>query len=167
MKKIIVFVFLFLLISTSQSKGGNNMKITSPDFTDNTPIPKEFTCLGEDVNPALNIEGTPKDAKSLALIVDDPDAPSGMWVHWVVFNIPPSTTTIHKNSIPGSQGRNDFNRQNYGGPCPPSGTHHYHFKIYALDTMLNLQEKISKKDLEFAMKGHILDQSELTGLFKK
>lgn len=142
------------------------MKITSPEFMNNGLIPEKFTCEGEDINPALIIEGTPKNAKNLALIVDDPDAPMGMWVHWVVYNIP-LVSRIDEESIPGEQGRNDFGRGDYGGPCPPSGTHRYFFKVYALDAELNLKPGLKKVELENAMKGHILDKAELVGLYKK
>ena len=142
------------------------MKITSPEFEHNGFIPKKFTCQGEDINPALNIEGIPEETKSLALINDDPDAPGGMWVHWVVFDIP-LIVKIDEDSIPGKQGINDFRRRDYGGPCPPSGTHRYFFKVYALDRELNLKEGISKKELEKVMHGHILDKAELIGLYKK
>jgi len=143
------------------------MKLTSPEFGNNEFIPKKFTCEGEDMNPALIIAGVPVNAKSLALIVDDPDAPMGMWVHWVVYNIPKGFSRIEENSIPGEQGSNDFGRQNYGGPCPPSGTHRYFFKIYALDRELNLKAGLSKKELEKAMQGYMLDKVELVGLYKK
>lgn len=141
------------------------MRITSPDFGNNQIIPASFTCDGEDINPSLVIEDIPKEAKSLVLIVDDPDAPMGTWVHWVVYDIP-VTNRISQNSIPGKQGINDFRKKDYGGPCPPSGTHRYFFKIYALDTTLNLEEGISKEALEEAMQGHILDKAELIGLYK-
>lgn len=142
------------------------MKLTSPEFENNKNIPKKFTCQGGDINPALVIENIPDDTKSLALIVDDPDAPMGMWVHWVVYNID-VISRIDENSIPGTQGHNDFGRLNYGGPCPPSGTHRYFFKIYALDAKLDLKEGISKKELESAIKPHIIDKAELIGLYKK
>ena len=142
------------------------MKITSPDFKHNEFIPKKFTCQGEDINPALIIESIPKEAKSLAMIVDDPDAPMGTWVHWVVYDIG-VVERIEENSIPGKQGSNNFGRKNYGGPCPPSGTHRYFFKIYALDQMLNLKEGLSKQELEKAMQGHILEKAELIGLYRK
>ncbi len=142
------------------------MKITSPEFEHNSLIPKRFTPQGADVNPALIIEGIPEGAKSLALIVDDPDAPMGTWVHWVVFDIP-VISRIDEDSIPGRQGVNDFGRRDYGGPCPPFGTHRYFFKIYALDKELNLKEGIRKRELERAMQGHILDKAELIGLYKK
>ncbi|MBU1062320.1 MAG: YbhB/YbcL family Raf kinase inhibitor-like protein [Candidatus Omnitrophica bacterium] len=142
------------------------MKLTSPEFENNSVIPGKFTCQGEDVNPALLIEGVPENAKTLALIVDDPDAPMGTWIHWVVYNIP-IISRIEEDSIPGKQGTNDFGRNDYGGPCPPSGTHRYFFKIYALDTELDLKEGIHKMDLENAMEGHIMDKAELIGLYKK
>jgi len=142
------------------------MKLTSPAFEYNKFIPKKFTCLGEDVNPTLDIKDIPRGAQSLVLIVDDPDAPVGTWVHWVVYDIP-VTDLIKENSIPGTQGINDFNKINYGGPCPPSGTHRYFFKLYALDTKLNLAQGRTKTQIEKAMDGHILEKDELIGLFKK
>lgn len=142
------------------------MKITSPEFEHNAMIPSQFTCDGEDINPPLIIEDIPPETKSLALIVDDPDAPMGTWVHWVVYDIP-VTNQIQEDSIPGKQGMNDFRKKDYGGPCPPSGTHRYFFKLYALDQELNLEEGLSKKDLEDAMEGHILAQAELIGLYKR
>lgn len=142
------------------------MKISSPDFKHNEFIPRKFTCEGEDINPALVIEEIPRQAQSLSLIVDDPDAPMGTWVHWVLYDIP-MVNRIGENSIPGKQGINNFGRRDYGGPCPPSGTHRYFFKIYALDGMLNLKEGISKGELEKMMQGHILDRAELVGLYKK
>lgn len=142
------------------------MKITSPDFENNKSIPVKFTCEGDDVNPTLILEGIPKEAKSLALIVDDPDAPGKTWVHWVVYDIP-IVGRIDENSVPGKEGMTDFGKKGYGGPCPPSGTHRYFFKIYALDKALDLNEGIRKPDLEKAMQGHILDKAELMGLYKK
>lgn len=143
-----------------------NMKITSPEFANNEFIPRKFTCEGEDINPTLIIAEIPANAKGLALIVDDPDAPMGTWVHWVVYNIP-LISRIDEESIPGEQGMNNFGRQDYGGPCPPSGTHRYFFKIYALDTDLNLKAGLNKQALEKAMQGHIMDKAELIGLYKK
>lgn len=142
------------------------MKIKSPNFEHNGSIPKKFTCQEADVNPTLMFEGIPGGTKSLALIVDDPDAPMGTWVHWVVFDIS-VIPKIDEDSIPGKQGINDFRKRDYGGPCPPSGRHRYFFKIYALDKELNLKEGISKKELEKAIQGHILDKAELVGLYKK
>ena len=142
------------------------MELKSPEFKNNEYIPKKFTCRGENVNPGLNIEGIPLGAKSLALIVDDPDAPGGDWVHWVMFDIAP-VSKIEEDSAPGKQGMNNSGRTRYNGPCPPSGTHRYFFKVYALDTELNLKEGIAKAHLEKAMQGHILAKAELIGLFKK
>ncbi|MCQ9207957.1 MAG: YbhB/YbcL family Raf kinase inhibitor-like protein [Omnitrophica bacterium] len=142
------------------------MKISSKEFKHNQSIPAKFTCQGEDINPSLKIEDIPKGAETLALIVDDPDAPMGTWVHWVVFDIP-LTGEIEENSIPGKQGNNNFGRKDYGGPCPPSGTHRYFFKLYALDQKLDLAEGITKEQLEQAMQGHILEQAELIGLYRK
>ena len=156
--------FLIFLAWVAPVKGEGNMKISSPEFKDNQSIPDRFTCEGADINPALVIESIPATAKSLALILDDPDAPMGTWVHWIVFNIP-VTSRIEENSVAGTQGINDSGGINYHGPCPPSGTHHYFFKIYALDVLLNLKEGISKKELEKAMQGHILDKAELFGLY--
>jgi len=165
---IVVGVMLSVIIVGVQAKEGRleKMQLTSPEFEHNGFIPSKFTCQGEDVNPALVIENLPSDVKSLALIVDDPDAPMGTWVHWVVYNIP-VIHRIDEDSIPGIQGINDFGRKDYGGPCPPSGTHRYFFKLYALDTLLELREGASKAELEKAMQGHILDKAELIGLYRK
>jgi len=142
------------------------LTITSPAFKSNKSIPPKYTCDGDDVNPPLNIEGTPKETKSLALIVDDPDASKGTWDHWIVWNIPP-TNKIQENSVPGTEGLNDFRKHSYGGPCPPSGTHRYFFKVYALDTKLDLDPNSRKKDIEKAMKDHILAKGELVGLYSR
>ena len=168
---LIFFLSMNSIVSADEapinnSTGGDPMKLTSSAFQHNQMIPAQFTCEGDDVNPALEIFGVPQQAQSLALIMDDPDAPRGTWVHWVVFDIP-VTDQIGEETRPGPQGINDFGRLDYGGPCPPSGTHRYFFKIYALDSQLNLKEGITKADLEKAMKGHILDQAELVGLYKK
>ncbi len=147
-------------------EGAKVMKITSPSFKNNELMPARFTYDGKDINPALEIEKIPEGTKSLVLIVDDPDAPTKVWVHWVVFDIPPSGR-IEEGSIPGKQGINDSGGNNYHGPCPPSGTHRYYFKIYALDQALGLKEGISKKDLEKAMQGRILSSAELVGLYNR
>ena len=143
------------------------MNIFSPVFRQNEMIPPEYTCTGKDVNPALEVTGVPAEAQSLALVVDDPDAPAHTWVHWIVFNIDPATQKIDENSIPGTQGRNDFDKLNYGGPCPPSGKHRYFFKAYALDATLGLDEGAAIEDLEKAIKGHVLEKAELVGLYQK
>jgi|TARA_B100001964_G_C14226184_1_gene597764 hypothetical protein len=144
------------------------MKLTSPSFENNQEIPSEFTCDGPNILPELNIEETPENTKSLALIMDDPDAPGGTWVHWVVWNIPPKTNVIQKGTEPqGIQGKTSFGRFEYGGPCPPSGTHRYFFKLYALDATLDLKEGSDKTALEQAMDGHIIESSELIGNYKR
>lgn len=142
------------------------MKLTSPEFANNGFIPQKFTCEGEDINPPLVMESIPALTRRLALIIDDPDAPVGTFIHWVVYNIP-VISRIEENSIPGKQGINDFRRRNYGGPCPPSGTHRYFFKVYALDERLELAEGINKAGLEKAMEGHLLAKTELIGLYRK
>ena len=128
------------------------MKILSPAFSQGQPIPTRFTCDGEDVSPALAFEDVPAEAKSLTLICDDPDAPVGVWDHWLLYNIPSSATGLPQgaapdNTLPGgaTHGLNSWRRIGYGGPCPPSGTHRYYFKLYALDTKLNLKAGADKK----------------------
>jgi Raf kinase inhibitor-like YbhB/YbcL family protein len=167
MKKRIVFIIIAVTVCAGfqQARGEARMEIKSPEFKDGQFIPGEFSCEGTDINPELIIEGIPPEAKSLALIVDDPDAPSGTWVHWVVFDIPP-TGKIKENSVPGTQGKNSSGQMRYHGPCPPFGTHRYFFKLYALDTRLDLKEGINKEQLEIAMTGHILADTQLVGLFK-
>lgn len=147
----------------------NAMTITSPAFEDNGDIPARYTCDGKDINPPLKFGNIPAGARSLALIVDDPDAPGGIWVHWVVWNIDPGTVEIGENTVPkGSvQGVNDFEKRDYGGPCPPSGTHRYFFKLYALDTLLNFSSDAGKAGLEKAMEGHILAKAQIVGLYKR
>lgn len=166
MQNSVKIIFLILLSSIINVEGALTMKLTSPAFEHNAFIPKKFTCQGEGINPSLLIENIPKEAKSLALIVDDPDAPGGDFVHWVVYDIA-LVNQIKENSIPGKQGVNSLGRSEYVSPCPPTGVHRYFFKIYALDKVLNLKEGISKYDLEKAMSGHILEKAELTGLYQK
>ena len=141
--------------------------IKSPVFQHNTPIPKKYTCDNQDINPPLSVEGTPKEAKSLTLVVDDPDAPGGTFDHWVVWNIPPSTNKILEHTVPGMEGLNSARQKGYMGPCPPSGTHRYFFKVYALDTELSLGAKSTKRDLEKAMQGHTVAKGELIGLYHR
>ena len=140
--------------------------VSSPSFENNKLIPAKYTCDGDDVNPPLSIEGLPKETKSLVLIVDDPDAPMGTWDHWVVWNILP-TSEIGENTVPGTEGFNTYRRHSYGGPCPPSGTHRYFFKVYALDVMFALSSKATKNDVEKAIKGHIIAKGELVGLYSR
>ena len=142
------------------------LQVSSSAFKENDLIPAKYTCEGENINPAISVKNIPQQAKSLALIMDDPDARNGGFNHWVMWNIDPSGT-INENSAPGTQGKNGAGKSGYAGPCPPTGTHHYHFKVYALDTKLNLQEGANKTQLEAAIKGHVLASGELIGLYKK
>ena len=152
------------------------LEITSSAFAPNSEIPRKYTCDGEDVSPPLQWRGVPPDAKSLALIVDDPDAPDPKapkmtYVHWVIVDMPPSTTSLPeaasgKKMPPGAhEGVNDWKKAGFGGPCPPIGRHRYFFKLYALDRTLNL-DRPTKPDLEKAMRGHIVAQAELVGTYQ-
>jgi len=143
------------------------LRIWSPAFEDNGKIPVKYTCDGQDVNPPLRFENAPEGTKSLALLVEDPDAPNGLWVHWAVWNIAPQMHEIAENSVPreSMMGKNDFHRNSYGGPCPPSGIHRYIFRLFALDTVLRLPGSSTKDQLEAAMHQHILAQAQLTGLY--
>ncbi|HEY9586095.1 MAG TPA: YbhB/YbcL family Raf kinase inhibitor-like protein [Candidatus Paceibacterota bacterium] len=145
------------------------MKITTGAFEDGGNIPSRFTCDGENANPELSFEDVPAAAKSLALVMDDPDAPMGTFVHWILWNIPPDTKKILEKSSPAGAmpGANSMKRAGYIGPCPPSGTHHYHFKLYALDAVLDLPDSSGKSALESAMNGHIIEQTELIGLYSR
>jgi Raf kinase inhibitor-like YbhB/YbcL family protein len=140
----------------------SSISVTTPAFQAGGDIPAKFTCNGANANPELKINGV-AEAKSLVLIVDDPDAPRGLFTHWIVWNIDPKTTDIGENSAPagGVQGTNDFGTRNYGGPCPPSGTHRYFFKIFALDAKVDLKPNARRAELDAAMRGHILAQGEL------
>jgi len=162
-----VFAIAWVAIA-SFAAGGAKMKITSSAFQEGANIPSKFTCDGSDASPPLQIADVPLDAKSLALIVDDPDAPSGLFTHWMVWNILPQTGAIGEGSTPkGVQGANDFGKSGYGGPCPPSGTHRYYFKIFALDRKLDLPFGAKRGQLDAAMKGHVLAQGELMGLYSR
>lgn len=143
-----------------------DLTLSSSAFEPGQTIPKKYTCDGENLSPPLTINGIPEGTQSLALIVDDPDAPAGTWVHWVVLNIPPQFDEIPEGSTPPSslQGKNDFGDEKWGGPCPPPGPEHrYFFKLYALDSLLELEKGVNKPLLEEAMAGHILAQTELIG----
>ncbi len=142
---------------------------SSPSFKTNDFLASKFTCDGRDTNPPLTIEKVPGEAKSLALIVDDPDAPGGTWTHWVLWDIDPNTREIKEDSVPAGakQGLNDFRSASYGGPCPPGGTHRYFFKLYALDRELGLAPGASRSAVEKAMKGHVLAQAELMGKYAR
>jgi Raf kinase inhibitor-like YbhB/YbcL family protein len=152
-----------------------SIQLESAGFTEGAAIPTKYTCDGANVSPPLKWSNVPQGAKSLALIADDPDAPAGTWVHWVLFGVPPSTTELPegvaaaKTVLDGArQGTNDFRKIGYGGPCPPRGNpHRYFFKIYALDTELTLNAGATKSDLTRAMEGHILAQGQLMGTYKR
>jgi Raf kinase inhibitor-like YbhB/YbcL family protein len=144
----------------------NKLDIKSPAFEANKKIPKKFTCDGDSISPPLTIEGVSKEAKSLALIFDDPDAVSGTFDHWIIWNIPPSTTQIEENTAPGVQGLNSGRKIGYYPPCPPSGSHKYTFKVYALDRLLDLPANTKKGGLQKAMQGHILAEGELVGIYR-
>ena len=142
--------------------------IESSAFRNNGSIPEKYTCDGDGINPPLNIHNIPEDAKSLVLIMDDPDAPIGTFVHWVAWNIPPSTKEISKGTEPsGNLGMTGFRRVGYGGPCPPSGIHRYFFKLYALDDILSLSQGSTKKEVLEAMEGHIMMEYEFMGKYEK
>jgi len=143
------------------------MKIESRSFPGETMIPSRFTCDGDNVSPSLIFSDIPKEAKSLVLVMDDPDAPMGTWVHWLVWNISPKTGFVDENSVPENaiEGMTSFNEAGYGGPCPPSGIHRYFFRLYALDALLELGPEAGLVELEKAMNGHIITKAELIGLY--
>ncbi|MDO8664620.1 MAG: YbhB/YbcL family Raf kinase inhibitor-like protein [Candidatus Liptonbacteria bacterium] len=183
--KIVLYVIIFLLVVVAGIltfwKNGStllainskapvkksSMNISSVEFKNNEPIPAKFTCQGNGINPELKISGVPAKAKSLALIVDDPDAPMGTFTHWLVWNIGAKTTVVNENSIPGIEGANSAGKKGYTGPCPPNGTHRYFFKFYALDSMLDLGAEASKSQLESEIAKHELERAELLGIYKK
>lgn len=145
----------------------NSMEISSPAFEHHQPIPKKYTCQGENVSPKLLFAHVPEECKSLALVVDDPDAPMGTFDHWIVWNIPPSTKMVEEDVHGLTQGLNGFRQEKYNGPCPPHGKpHRYFFKVYALDVMLDLPAGSTKKQLEEAIKGHVLSKAELIGTYR-
>lgn len=169
-RRLVGAVLSLLLVSA----GGVKMELKSKTFELGGLIPAKYTCDGEEISPPLNWSDTPAGTKTFALISDDPDAPVGTWVHWVIWNIPASARALDENlpksaSLPNGakQGTTDFRRIGYGGPCPPSGTHRYFFKLYALDMTLDLPASTTKKDLEMAMQGHILAQAELIGKYRR
>jgi Raf kinase inhibitor-like YbhB/YbcL family protein len=164
---LLTSLWLVITLPLSGEGGGKpKMKLTSPDFQNNGYIPKKFTCDGDNINPALAITDIPPGAKSLVLIVDDPDASRGTWVHWVVYDIG-LLNRIEQNTIPGKQGVSSAGDKNYHGPCPPYGIHRYFFKIYALDKELDLPEGQDKEQVERAMRKHIIDKAELVGLYTR
>jgi Raf kinase inhibitor-like YbhB/YbcL family protein len=149
------------------------MKLMSSAFAEGQRIPRPYTCDGVNVSPPLEWSGVPKTAQTLAIIAEDPDAPAGTWVHWVLYNLPAANigmvenlTQDEKLKAGGFQGKNDFEKIGYGGPCPPSGTHRYFFKIYAIDTELSLKAGATKADVENAMAGHVVSQAQLMGTYR-
>ena len=152
----------------SFAAGGATIKITSSAFHEGGNIPSKFTCDGSDTSPPLQIAGVPTEAKSLVLIVDDPDAPGGLFTHWLIWNISPQTSSIPEGSATKCiQGANDFGKSGYRGPCPPPGTHRYSFKIFALDRELDLRAGAKRTHLDAAMKSHVIAQGELVGRYAR
>lgn len=179
-KIVLTFVLFFSMLFASHLYGfeSNNrrskMKILSPAFQHEGMIPDKFSCKGQDISPPLKWENAPAGTRSFVLICDDPDAPVGTWDHWLLFNIPASVTELQEGvpaqvELPNGarHGKNSWGRKDYGGPCPPAGTHRYFFKFYALEVLLDLIPGVSKKELMNAMQGHILAQAELMGKFKR
>jgi Raf kinase inhibitor-like YbhB/YbcL family protein len=173
-KLLVISIALCFQSIIGQTKGGAmSFQIASTDFSSGGTIPKNYTCDGPDLSPPLSWKDPPAGTQSFALIADDPDAPAGTWVHWVLYNVPATVKELpegvkKEEKLPDStlQGRNDFRKIGYGGPCPPPGKpHRYFFKLYALDTKLNLKAGASKADVERAMKGHILGEAELIGQY--
>ena len=140
--------------------------IGSTSFEHGESIPSKYTCDGENISPPITLEHIPDGTESLALIVEDPDAPGGTFDHWIVWNIPPMQT-IWENTIPGTAGKNSNGKNSYSGPCPPEGTHRYFFKIFALDAFLDIKEGANKKSLERAMENHIVATAEFVGVYKR
>lgn len=168
MRKSIIIGSVAMLIATIASFAGGEarMKIASPAFHEGANIPSKFTCDGSSTSPPLQLTGVPAEAKSLALISDDPDAPGGLFTHWLIWNITPTTNSIAEANGPkGVQGTNDFGKSDYGAPCPPAGTHRYYFRIFALDRELDLHPGAKRSQLDAAMKGHVLAQAELMGRY--
>ena len=173
MFKIKLFsILLILIFSSIPLLGGDKMEIFSNSFNNNQYIPVKFTCEGKDYSPHLKWQNAPKNTKSFVLIMDDPDAPVGTWVHWVVYNIPANINEFVENidfsKTTIKQGLNDFGKLNYGGPCPPHGKpHRYFFKIYAVDIPTDFKEGLSKKDILNKISNNIIEQAEIVGLFKR
>ncbi len=183
MKGVVILVLLVFLAACTAQVGQEaevqpqaeeneikvkNMKLTSPAFEHEGNIPSEFTCDSSDISPELEISDVRENTKSLALVMDDPDAPAGKWDHWIIFNIPQDTKKIEKGTEPeGIPGKNSWGKTGYGGPCPPSGTHRYFFKLFALDTELDLPEGSTKQELEEAMQNHLIEETQLIGKYQR
>jgi Raf kinase inhibitor-like YbhB/YbcL family protein len=188
MRRTVVVFLMFTLLSCASKPQPNvqktapenpkdtkmEIKLTSTAFKEGQPIPSTYTCDGVNVSPPLEWSGVPKSARTITIIADDPDAPGGMWVHWVLYNLPADNIGLVEN-LPaaeklvagGFQGKTDFGTIGYGGPCPPSGTHRYFFKIYALDGDLSLTAGATKAEVEKAMEGHIVSQGQLMGTYRR
>ena len=166
---VIAAVMVAVALPAAAGEGSMTMTVESPAFSEGQTIPARYTADGADISPPLVIHGVPGETRSLALIMDDPDAPMGTWVHWVAWNLPAETREIPEGSLPGGtvEGRNSWGRAGYGGPAPPSGTHRYYFKVYALDTKLDLPPSTDKAGLLSAMKGHVLAEAELMGRYSR
>ena len=164
-KQVLFFLSVFSWVSFASAV--EPMKITSPDIRPGDYMERKFTCQGMNVPPRLEFIDVPDNARSLAVMVHDPDASSGDWVHWVIFNIPPDEREIGAVMTPGIEGVNDFGKEGWGGPCPPFGTHRYVFNAYALDSMLDLTKAATRSEFYKAVAGHILAQAELIGLYEK
>ena len=145
------------------------MRITSPVLKHNSKIPSKYACDGQNISPPLELSGIPQGARSLVLIVDDPDAPSKTWVHWLVYNIDPKVKEVKENSVPigGVLGTTDFGKPGWGGPCPPSGSHRYFFKVYALDTILDIPNGFTKQQVLEKARDHIIEEAEMFGLYNR
>ncbi len=178
MKKTFWLVWVGMIFITfpvfGEEAAMKKIAVTSSAFGEGGRIPSDFTCDGADMSPPIEWSGVPANAQSLAVIADDPDAPSGDWVHWLVYDLPPSVTQLPagipgggKLSGGGSHGRTDFGALGYGGPCPPRGAHRYFFKVYALDVMLHLKPGVTKKELLKAMQGHVLAEGRLVGTYER
>ncbi|MBI3019429.1 MAG: YbhB/YbcL family Raf kinase inhibitor-like protein [Deltaproteobacteria bacterium] len=164
-----VLCFPWISEAKKTTRKEKHVKLESSAFKHNERIPSKYTCDGDNVSPPLKISAVPTAAKSLVLIMDDPDAPMGTWVHWTVWNMDPKTPEMKENSTPTNtlEGITSFGNTGYGGPCPPSGTHRYFFKLYALNTQLSLKPSDDKSKIEKAMANHILDKTELIGLYSR
>lgn len=173
LKKIPVLCLILTLYSDHSLEGHmiKKLTVTSAAFQAGDHIPDIYTCDGKNFSPPISWSEVPLNSKSIVLIVDDPDAPKGAWVHWIAFNLPPHLTELPQNAsikdLGGLEGTTSFESTGYGGPCPPSGSHRYYFKIYALDTILDLEPSIGKQELVQAMQGHILAEGQLMGIYRK
>jgi Raf kinase inhibitor-like YbhB/YbcL family protein len=165
----IFFLFIGGLETSRGISGVAELRIWSPAYENNGNISEKYTCDGPNTNPPLKIDNIPPQSRSLVLIFDDIDAPRGSYVHWILWNIDPTIKEIRENSVPEGavQGMNDFKRQDYGGPCPPGRAHRYVFKIYALDSLLDINPNSSKKDLEKAIEKHRIAQAQWMGVYKR